>query len=170
MRENPKDETMDNQHTLDVDLSWLAGIVEGEGCITLERGGDRRKSGNRFLIPTIVIANTNPILILAVRTVLDRIQVHYDIREKKWTNGWKTTIRLRIINQANVGRFLECIRPFMRSKTSQCDLVLSFIKLRKSNREMKIRNHGAEEAMVVEIRKLNQKGDRDCTPRTEQSA
>ena len=48
----------DNQHTNPTDLAYLAGIIDGEGCVSVQRSGKRRKSTNEMgFSPEVTITN-----------------------------------------------------------------------------------------------------------------
>ncbi len=161
---------MDNQHPLNIDLSWLACAIEGEGCITIEKSGKMRKDGGRCLVPKVVVTNTNADFINAAKKIVESIGLAPYIKNIPRKEGWKEVFVLQIHTHEPVRKLLTAIRPFLRSKIGQCELVLSFIASRQSNEKPKSVPYSENErGIVVEIRKLNQRGVRDCTPTTEQS-
>ena len=164
------DITMDNQHPLEIDLSWLAAVIEGEGCITIERGGKERRNGDRCLNPSVCIANTNADFISAVVAIFDRIGIPCHVSPKTRKEGWKPAFNVRTRGQNYVGKLLRLIEPYMRSKRGQLQLVLRFIESRRQYEKPRtVPYSDYERSIVGDIRKLNQRGVRDCTSSTEQS-
>ena len=164
-------ETMDNQHTLEVDLSWLAAAIEGEGCITIERSGKERLDGGRCLLPSTMISNTNSEFIFAAVRILDRIEVPFriSVRTRDAEKGWKTANVIRIRGQKAVEKLIPYIEPYLRSKKGQLQLVKRFIESRRKYDKPKgVPYTEYERSLVQDVHKLNQRGVRDCTLTTGQ--
>jgi hypothetical protein len=53
-------------------LSYLGGIVDGEGCISIFKR-------SKYYVPSVKIANTNETLILFVKSILDEYEVPYSV-------------------------------------------------------------------------------------------
>lgn len=156
-------ETMDNQHTLEIDLSWLAATIEGEGCITICKA-----SNSNRLIPQINWANTNPDFASAVVKVLDRIGAANHVTRRQAKNErCKPAYHIVCAGQRSVETILCAVRPYMRSKVGQLELTLRFIGSRASRIKVTGYSHTPyneeELGWLGEIRLLNQKGVRDCT-------
>lgn len=89
--------------TRKTDLAWCAGIIDGEGCITISRGGRARKYLNLRLFvkmcdqTTIQLTKPKQAKIL-IRTVERMIKIpvrggRYDTKEILWQDKIITTIR-----------------------------------------------------------------------------
>ena len=156
---------MDNQHTLEVDLSWLACSIEGEGCIIVYKAN---KPSNKYrLVPSVSWANTNPDFANALVAILDRIGASNHIHFRKAKNKrCKPAYHIASAGQKSTETILRAVRPYMRSKLGQLDLTLRFIESRRSRIEVTGYSHtpynDEEISMFESIRSLNQKGVRDC--------
>jgi len=162
---------MDNQHTNNTDLAYLAGIIDGEGCVTIERTGNRRKStGQRGFLPSIVIVNTNPELISRCQDILNQYQVGNYIkmfRHQNWKN--KELYRLCVIGLLRVYKLIQLIEPYSIAKRGQIQVAKKFIESRTVTHPKGKKYDEYELASIVEIKDLNKKGVRDCTQASEQS-
>jgi len=146
-----------NQNT----LGYLAGVIDGEGYIGLEKTQrtkalkDQRWWSPRYQ-PNVCVINTNKDLI--------------DFLQKEWSGSvtlrrgnqikfhWKTCWRWRL-NQGRIVEFLTLIRPFLIVKPKQADLLLRFYRERKL--KLHHREHISEEELAFresiyrEIKRLN---------------
>jgi hypothetical protein len=136
------------------ELAYIAGLLDADGWMSLHDNG--------YVVTfTCGIVNAN-------KPVLDWICSHFGgtvrahsrpkSREgKNWTQIWS------YLPQADAAKpFLLAIRPFLRIKIRQCDIVLEFLDTRARSGPA---NHRTPPAIVarrnellVEIRKLNQVG------------
>ena len=157
---------MGNQHTLKIDLSWLACAIEGEGCITIYVA--KNNNGGRRYIPQINWANTNIDFIDALTKILKRIDVahHTTLRQAK-NLRCKPAYHTSCAGQKSVAKLLRTVKPYLRSKIGQLQLTLRFIESRVSRIKVTGYSHTpyneTELGYYRGIRKLNQKGVRDCT-------
>ncbi len=56
----------------ETDKAWLAGIMDGEGCISLIRR-------HTYYVPSVKIANTNEKLIQRCKEILDMCSIDYSV-------------------------------------------------------------------------------------------
>jgi hypothetical protein len=150
---------VDNQQSLQTDLGYLAGIIDGEGCITIQRTGKERKNGGKDLQPVVIITNCNADLINHCCKILDTIEVGYNIKnsEERRPSHWKTCYWLTICGLRRSQRLLNIIRKYLVSKQGQCELVLRFIESRL-NKSQGYEYDESELNMASNIHQLNQKG------------
>lgn len=70
------DATIDNQQVIGIEpieLGWLGGIIDGEGCISLhDRSGKRRGTG---LTPLVSVCNTDMEIIEKIHDILKRMDI-----------------------------------------------------------------------------------------------
>jgi len=147
----------------ETDKAWLAGIVDGEGCITFHRN----RSGSNKATPAFYVCNTNETLMLKVVSILksEGIEYYYRVRtkseESKKNRGWKDVYSLRVSKIDSLTKFLLLIRPYLISKCQQSDLVYqSLLATNKLN--------GLKDGSINEIRipyanrvwELNKKGNK----------
>jgi predicted RNA-binding protein with EMAP domain len=85
-----KDETIDNQQATDLEIGWLAGIIDGEGYIGFSRQNTKKC---RSIRPDIQVVNCDPDVILKIRKILNMFGINPYIRErmhdkKKWSRNY----------------------------------------------------------------------------------
>jgi len=141
-------------------LSWLAGLWEGEGSISVFR--NRRENGKMKLSITISIVNTDPTLILEVLKVAKEIGVNFHLFENKHKNPrWATSYSISCRRLDGCKKFIEAISPHMIGQKKQiAELALMFVKSRinliSQNRNMP--NTEKEKEISNKIYLLNKKG------------
>lgn len=152
---------MGNPHAQEVELAYLAGVIDGEGTITIERTGNRRLNGIQGLSPKVVVANTDTALIDYCANLFKRIGVKPHIKMQK--RGYKT--RKKDQYWITIGTLTKCrkllipIMPFLIAKHAQAELVMEFIRIRGDTLEAKGKPYGQAELRLLErIRALNIRG------------
>lgn len=117
---------MDNQQErLDMLLHWLAGIIDGEGSITLTV---RREKKNAFSYrPRIHITNTDEELIKLCSEILDGFDVQYYIqRSKAKSINHRDRIDLIIIGMRRCLKALSILEPVLRIKKPQAHVMIMY--------------------------------------------
>lgn len=155
-------ETTELQHTIELEMAWMAGIVDGEGCITISK---QRREGRPSLAfrTSITISNTNLKLL--------------EPFVKWWGGGiysprqanskWRQTFTWHCSNGVAV-KFLESIMPYLKGKRRQAELVLEFEHNKKRYKRTVYRGKGSaplseeetkyRDGLRDEIKKLNARG------------
>jgi len=139
--------------------AWVAGFVDGEGCLTITRS--RNKVGTWTFTPVVVIANT-------VRAPLDEIHRRAgvgSVNTRPRPAPFKTQYQYTVGSQ-NAQRFIRAIRPYLRVKGAQADILLRFVALDRSTsggrRADQRANYAVRRAPQVglyeEVRALNKRG------------
>ncbi len=121
---------------MDIKLSWLAGIVEGEGCFSLVKGG---KTKNYFSV-FVSITNTDLIMLNECQSIIkEAIGIPSKIvKRKKVIPNRKLRYDIHIQGFEKCLKFIEVILPFMKTqKKLQAELLGQFLK-----RRLFIRNSG----------------------------
>ncbi len=117
------------------ELPWQAGIIDGEGTITITRQQRKNRASPAFMC-YVTVTNTNPSVVApfvqrwggkAYRTVDKR-------KEKKWSDSYHW-----YCPQLQIEPFLGSIRSFLRAKSRQAELVLEFYRTKQSYK----RYHGS---------------------------
>lgn len=139
-------------------LAYLAGIVDGEGCLTLNFKKPGPKSGRRGCHRIVVhVSNTNKAVIEHILRVTGIGRVHPFVaetdrnRKARWQwAAWS--------NQAI--EFLKLIQPWLIVKKEQCRLLIEFSKLLKNQAKnyLSEAEWQAQTAICSQIRLLNRKG------------
>lgn len=147
---------MGNQQTtnLELDLAFLAGLIEGEGCFSLHRRvrNDRRNLRKSEQEPVvnyashIAISNSDYRVIEEVHEILSKLEVGHYIQWhgtglKKGAvhpvNG-KMVKSVRAVGQINIFGFrrslklLKVITPYLRIKKDQAECLTEWIERRLS--------------------------------------
>ena len=112
----------------DVELAWQAGIIDGEGTITISKQIRKERASPSFR-PFIVVTNTNINIVSPFSTMWGGpIYRNVDARtEKKWSDSFDW-----YCPQGKVVEFLTSIIPYLRGKSKQAELVIEFMNSAKS--------------------------------------
>ena len=130
----------------ETEWAYLAGLIDGEGCIRIERNKGKQLQGT----PTVALTNSNPLMLL---WVLLRFGGHLYKKKSKscWDIYWlgKATIPL-----------LEGMLPYLTAKKGQAELVLDYRKLvgkpgKRLTSDMIEKREAIAEAMSI-LKKGNQ--------------
>ena len=104
---------------------YIAGFLDGEGSILLTRHKD---NGNIRCRPVVAFYNTN-------LEVLDWIAGVIDVKINKRQEDTRTDVRhrrtnytIKINKYSEVYKFLVAIRPYLRIKQTNADIVIKFIE------------------------------------------
>lgn len=109
-------------------LAWLAGIIDGEGSITVQ--AITLKNGNLRITPFICINNNDMGIIKESQRILDEIGIQHRWYEKEdgvWIG--------RIDGEKAVLTLMESVEPYLFSKKKDyCRVIREYIKDRDENR------------------------------------
>ena len=115
----------------ETDLSYAAGIVDGEGCLMAERSKRQRKSGNCHInyVPTVKVAMTDQVVIGWLYNLFGGdtgiIQPH--IKNYKIQYTWRIRCKPAI-------EFIKIIKPYLKAKKLQAEVFVAFEKTLTNNR------------------------------------
>lgn len=130
------------------DIAYVAGIIDGEGCIYIEHG----KKGKAIQL-SISVGSTDKWLCEFLKFSFGGCL--YQMKSKTLP-FWKWEIRTR-----QAGTFLELILPYLRLKRPQAEIALQFQKARHVQGKRRTEEEKAiEEAQYVLLKSLKrQKGN-----------
>lgn len=116
-----------------IDVVWLAGIVDGEGSVSVQVY--TLPDGRVRLTPFVAIVNTDEGIIAGCRTVLAEIGVIYrDCNKPLSTGKFEGRLKpsqLRIDGQKPVQALLKVIAPYLRSeKRQKAETILKYLESR----------------------------------------
>ena len=133
------------------DLAYAAGIVDGEGCITISKS----KMGN-FQIQVRVV-NTNEWLLQWLKFAFGgRVAPLNDNRKEE--RGWKPNYYWYLRTE-ETKEFLKLIYPYLRIKKTQAEIVIKILKMRgKKGRHFSEEERAIVEAQRILISNLNKTG------------
>lgn len=123
---------MPNPEPSKTELAWLAGIVDGEGC--LYTNWKNYSSGCRRLPQVaLIIVNTDWRLISRVKDILHRIHGRTQaarlarVYSKKHNSAW----HVRVQRRSALEKVLRSISPFMCNKKQRAEWALEMLSWRK---------------------------------------
>lgn len=110
-----------------VDLAYAAGFIDGEGCVYVRV--QKRASGRPAHVPCITVCNTVLAPLEFLRTLFGG-KIFYQRRKKAcWRNVWVWTLP-----GSKVGPALRLLRPYLRIKGAQADVLLELVERLNPNR------------------------------------
>jgi len=128
----------------EIEKSYLAGIVDGEGSIYIAKNG-----------VALTIANTNKTLI---DWIDKRTEGYYYV--KKQPKEVDSTCYVYYITGKKLSYFLQQIRPYLIVKRKQADIALNYIKTIQSKGKVALPSHilKKRETLRNKLKKLNKRG------------
>ena len=131
----------------ETDKAWLAGIIDGEGCISLFRR-------STYYVPSVKIANTNEKLINRCKEILDSAGIEYSVRysDRGERKNAKPAWEICLESRPRVVAILTLIFPYLVSKDEQAKLVLNWCSKSKRKPEE------TKALFIDNIRELNHRG------------
>jgi LAGLIDADG endonuclease len=106
---------------MEITAQWLAGFVDGEGCLTIHTSMRGRKSRSRTQ-GRLSIANTHLPTLMAIQSKWGG-----KLQSKKYRNSYtaKQAYELMWYNQEDLVRVITAIHPYVVVKRDQFDLFVS---------------------------------------------
>jgi hypothetical protein len=140
------------------ELAYIAGIVDGEGCISITMQERRTRNFERNLYreysPYIRITNTNLELLNWIKL---RFPYSSITSSKRENNNWKIAHRLSILTSDQLD-FLEKIEQYLVLKRRQSDILKEFLKVRIHRSLFNIEERKYN--LMMEITTLNSRGNK----------
>lgn len=115
----------------EVDRAYIAGLVDGEGCITLQHQAKRR-----FMILRVSITNVNREVLEFVRAIYGGSVSSRNPRSRK--SHWRDIYQYLVV-QVDAKRLLDDIRVYSIVKRGQIEVVSRYWKTVVLPRELKLR-------------------------------
>jgi len=114
-----------NPTTIDL-LNWIGGFFDGEGSFSFSQGS-----------PSVVLVNTDPQACFLVMNTMKTFGIDAKINER--SKPGKSSKKKRwdvFINQAEESfKFCELMKPYIRGKSKQLELIQEYQNIRKSAQE-----------------------------------
>ena len=112
--------------TIETDLAWVAGIVDGEGCI-YGHWTNRSKANGGNVCVEIRIQSTSMAMITKIVEICTALGIHVTFEDTRWRNkSTKPAHRVSIRRQAEVLRFLRAVRPYLIVKGAEADVAIEW--------------------------------------------
>jgi len=128
------------------DFAWAAGIVDGDGCITITKR--TYESGTHNFFPVLKVSVENGRIIRKLREILGGTVVRRTGKPLSY-HSW-------VVNGGYVETVLSKLRPYLIAKKAQADVVASFVKtMKKHGGPISLSVFGERVNLYKEIRLLN---------------
>lgn len=138
-----------------VEAAYVAGFVDGEGCLTIGRAV-RAESRSGFTYEAIfAIGNTNYDALVSIMRTCGNGKIQ--LQDKRSRPEHKAMYRL-IFSSNQIRRLLPQLRPFLRIKGAQADIVLRFLGSKVAGRNVTPELWQSFENMRAQVRALNARG------------
>jgi hypothetical protein len=111
----------------EVDLAWLAGIIDGEGCLSVDL--KKADNGKSYLMPKVRIINTDVRMIQKCARIYVELGVvfYYNINKKR-RDHWLDQTAIIISSQGSSVKVLKAIMPHLANKQEIAGVMLSIIE------------------------------------------
>ena len=158
-----KDGTIDNQQrSLEIRLSWLGGILDGEGTISFaSKYSPTSRQIQYHFRPQITVTNSDPKMIEEITKILKDVDCAYYIKSagnpNKRKANWKVYTQIHFEGMRRLHKFLPIITPYLITKRRQAELILQYIESRFSGGH-KDPITDDQLNLVLQVRQLNHRG------------
>ncbi|PIS22747.1 hypothetical protein COT50_00295 [candidate division WWE3 bacterium CG08_land_8_20_14_0_20_41_10] len=150
------------------EMIWLAGFIDGEGYIGINRQRKKEtaeQSASLLYHPYLIIANSNYNALENIKDYIGYGHI-YEVKRKKSKSRHKNEkpgFQYKLTKMDKLKPLLKALRPYLRLKQKQCDLLLNFINIRKKAKRIYGPFRGAssytsEEKIYQKLRTLNKRG------------
>jgi hypothetical protein len=143
----------------EIDFARLAAFIDGEGSVYINCPGGKN---SRYKIQhrlSIIISNTNPILMNWLKSTFDGSVYHVKYENCKHL-GKKPIMRWQM-NERMAAHLLERVLPYMMLKKGQAEIGLAFIRLKQpkipgiASTKLTDEDFRQRDVMKMEIQRLN---------------
>ena len=140
----------------DIELGWLAGIIDGEGCITagLKNRGRSNVSVGSVECRITVQANSGA-MIAKICNLLDITDIGYALElNRKVKGGTRPAHRVVVRRKAEVMKLLSLITPHLVVKAAEAELMMTYIARYPDSRNRFTSNASNDEkaSFIAELR------------------
>lgn len=119
----------------EVDLAWLAGIIDGEGSLqaTVQEKPCGRGASQEYFEPKVRITNTDVRMIRKVSEIYVRegivffYSVNHVSRYKDRQPTWRNQLEISISSKASAAKALRLFMPYLVNKRRYAELLLDAI-------------------------------------------
>jgi hypothetical protein len=129
----------------DILYAYVAGIVDGEGCIDLHVNGKRKCGKNNYAI-RLTVGNTNQWVIEMLHM---QFGGHVSIGRKKDTNPLHSKVYVWEVSSLKAYKVLNLVIPFLQIKKQQALLAIQYQNRRKHSRNTALQDQVLDEADYI---------------------
>lgn len=119
----------------DLTMSWLAGYIDADGCISFERiNNNRRTKQTAHLRPYVSITTTCTLTYKHLLKIYDEfgIPVHISLKANGNPEKRKPVYVFRTIGLNRCKIILPLIMPYLIAKRKESELVIEYIAIREN--------------------------------------
>jgi len=152
------------------DKAWMAGFIDGEGCLTISRQIRKGRPSPAYR-PYVTVANTNRSALEFFQSIYGGNIYHvHERRKDKQGKNWADAFDW-YCPQPMIVKMLLDLMPYLRLKKRQAELIIEFIRTKRlfgRGKRLKGRHGGSapllpeeiqhRESLRIKIQALNQKG------------
>lgn len=148
--------------TLETDIAWLAGIIDGEGCFTLKkpivRLSGARKGDFTSYQCWLVLCNTSKAMMDRAVEIYAKLGVEHPKMRKVWKGSRATRWQywLHVQKKHELLKITEILRPYLVAKRMEAEVVAWF--LRRACQEKSYRPAHLDRAMLETLPLLKKTG------------
>ncbi len=117
----------------EVDLAWLAGIIDGEGSFNFSFR--KNNNGASYLETKVRISNTDVRMIKKIAEIYERenIVFFYTINKRERYNPkWKDQLHIEMSGQGSIKKLLGMLIPYLVNKQKLAEIIIEMVNLRES--------------------------------------
>lgn len=140
--------------------AYIAGIVDGEGCIAIDKRTDRDYKHGYSFMATLRVGNTYKRLIDYLNKVTGLGSINFSKKEDiKYKDYWSWRLHTQQASQ-----LIKVILPYLIVKKKQAKIILKFNQLKKINYGQHGRDGipdflwNKQKFFYLKVKKLNQRG------------
>lgn len=118
---------MDNQQATPTDLAYLAGIIDGEGWVGLQKRFDKKWWVYK---PALRVTNTDPNIINRVYEIWEAVGVSghiYENEQNPSVSNGKQIMNLQLNKKIDIQRVLEHIIPYLVGKKARAIMLHRYL-------------------------------------------
>lgn len=126
------------ENTQEKEMAYLAGIIDGEGCISLTL--QQYRKGRYRIMPAVSVSNTNKTLVEYLHGLLVKYGVRHHIYWHSETQKQLAWANITVHAFDCIINLLEAIQSYLVAKARQAANVLAFTQSRMMSNGKAIRN------------------------------
>ena len=115
----------------EVDLAWLAGIIDGEGALSVNL--KMAHNGVKYLQPKVRIFNTDPLMIQKASEIYEDLNLRFCYTvAKPRKEGCFAQIGILVSSQGSSLKLLRALHPYLINKKTAADKMMEVIEYVRS--------------------------------------
>lgn len=132
------------------DKAWLAGILDGEGCVYAGRFRQRKPGGPRYIQPGVVVTMTHEKTMRKIARLCKRpLYTHvpnYPRAKRYWSVRWWSQ---------DTRRILDVVLPYLVTKFVQAKVLIRLTKIQAKSRKNHMASPRLQRQLYAKLKQLN---------------